>query len=149
VLRLAAGTEQRKLEPAEVEAVSGRPNHRADTGVTQIELADRRRNAWRFRILRVGFRFVGTPNPFLTDITVDLVEKSLVSGVSIRQALFEIAGKMNDAFPNRLESAEKSHALCHELAEIDGVAAISSSDERQGGVGPALLDGRLIEAHFF
>src|SRR5580704_1503438 len=46
VLRFAAGTQQRKFKPAEIEAVSGRPNQRAEAGAAHIELADRHANAW-------------------------------------------------------------------------------------------------------
>ena len=35
----------------------------------------------------------------------------------------------------------------YKLAEIDGVAAMGSGDQRQGCVGTALLDGCLIETH--
>ena len=141
VLRPSVLLQNREIDPAEIEFVSGRPDHGAEADGAAVELAQRFDDAWRLWTPCARPGFGGMAQPVLFDKLIHPVEEAAIGGIAIGEVLSEIIGKVQHAILHRLQPAKQRQSLRGKLAEIDGVPAIGSGDQGQRRVGAARSTG--------
>src|SRR5262249_40357014 len=127
VHELSVGDNARKLQPGIAASVAGRPDHRRDPGVAQVELT-RRIDRWSRLEVLAGEDVVG--KPVGGDVVVDSVQETTEMLVSAGSVDVQVVGEAQARPVHGCEAAGERHATLGERRQIDFTTA-ASSDELQ------------------
>src|SRR4051794_8250923 len=106
VHRLAARIQYRDIDPAEIDAVAGGPDHRTDALLAKVETGQRRGDARRVGQHRTGGRVVGQLEAVSFDIRVHHVEEVHIAGIPVRESFGETRGDIEHAVARRLNFSQ-------------------------------------------
>src|SRR5436309_1475387 len=99
--RFAAAVQAGNVDPAEIDAVAGGPDHRADVVGVQVEAAQWVADAGRIGQYRAGAGFLRKIQAAAPDVRIDHVEEGGVDEVATGQALGEIGGDLDHPVAGR------------------------------------------------
>ncbi len=114
------------IDPAEIDAVAGGPDHRSDAFRSEVEPLQRCGDAGRVGkgCSRAGF--FGQLQAAAFYILVHDIEEGGEGEVAVGEAIGKAGCDLDDAVLGCLEMSDQDHAVGGEVAEIDGAAAIGA-----------------------
>ena len=141
--------EHGNIDPAEIDAVAGGPDHRADAFSAEVEAlqaASVTQGGIGQHRTRGGF-FRANRGRAASDMGVQHVEEGRIIGIARSRDSRRDRGRYRARRRAPPHPPEQRDAVGGEAAEVDGVAAIGARDRGIDPVRPALLRRHIKQAH--
>src|SRR6185369_17892864 len=128
--RVAPGVEYGDVDPAEISAIAGCPDHGVDICGTKVEVADRCGYTRRVRPSGAGRRIIRQAEAFPLHIFVHHVEQERKGGIALRETFGKAAGDFEHPVARGRYPPKQRDALLRKIAEVDRAPAIGTGDRR-------------------
>ena len=127
--RVAFGIDDGKIDPAEIDAVAGGPDHRGDAFRSEVEPLQGRGDAGRVGKGCPRAGLFGQLQAAAFYILINDIEEGDEGEVAVGEAIGKAGCNLDDAVLGCLEMSDQDHAVGGEAAEIDGAAAIGAGND--------------------